>query len=219
LNKQKRTKQSPITTIIIMSISPRRRQTSELSSMLPPTTTTTQSTPNFGSTTPVVVAAASSTSTSTTSTPAWWNVMSFIPTVGSALAIGFGVWHYSDKLNRMYSYVNWVTSVWPFWFAFGHMISPNRVATSIGWPQDSPFQWEVAMANLSIGLTNLFVSVSSFDYEAYRAMLILWGAWTLGTLCIHILDALKNKNYALNNLVVPLLFSLINLAYTVYLLV
>jgi len=45
-----------------------------------------------------------------------------------------------------------VSSIWAF---MGHVFDANAVATVIGWPPDSPFQYEVGIANLAFGVLGL----------------------------------------------------------------
>jgi hypothetical protein len=35
---------------------------------------------------------------------------------------------------------------------FGHVLTPDAVAESIGWPKNSPFQQEIGFANLALGV-------------------------------------------------------------------
>ena len=48
------------------------------------------------------------------------------------------------------------------WAALGHIVFPARVAQAIGWPT-SPFQFEVGVANLGIGLAGLYAAFRSFE--------------------------------------------------------
>lgn len=64
------------------------------------------------------------------------------------------------------------------WAALGHATHPAQVAQFIGW-QPSPFQWEVAMANLGLGLTGVCSWRASRGFRwatTVVAMAFLWGA-------------------------------------------
>lgn len=39
--------------------------------------------------------------------------------------------------------------------ASGHLFFPKPVAASIGWAEGGPFQWEVGMANLGLGVAGM----------------------------------------------------------------
>lgn len=39
--------------------------------------------------------------------------------------------------------------------ASGHILMPNKIAEQIGWPIGSPFQFEIGIANLAIGLAGV----------------------------------------------------------------
>lgn len=61
----------------------------------------------------------------------------------------------------------------------GHAFIPDKIAAEIGWPPGSPFQFEVAIANLSFGLLGI---LSIFIREKFWAAVVtgncifLWGA-------------------------------------------
>ncbi len=65
-------------------------------------------------------------------------------------------------------------------FAFsGHAFEPNIIAEQIGWPTGSPFQFEIAIANLSYGVLG-FLCIK-FRGKFWMAVIIgnsifLWGA-------------------------------------------
>lgn len=83
-------------------------------------------------------------------------------------------------------------------YAFiGHTFAANQVARFIGWPTGSPFQFEVACANLAFGvlgilciwLRNNFWLATIIGYSTF-----LWGA-AYG----HIRDIVEHHNYAPGN--------------------
>jgi hypothetical protein len=48
------------------------------------------------------------------------------------------------------------------WAATGHIFFPAQAAAAIGW-QTSPFQFEVGVANLGIGLAGLYAAFGGFE--------------------------------------------------------
>lgn len=63
------------------------------------------------------------------------------------------------------------------WGFLGHVFFPAETAASIGWPE-SPFQYEIGMANLAIGVTGIVAAV--FGRPAFRWALALVALVFLG---------------------------------------
>ena len=65
-------------------------------------------------------------------------------------------------------------------YAFmGHAFLPNQVAEQIGWPTGSPFQFEIAIANLSYGLLGflcIFIRGKFWMAVVIGNCIFLWGA-------------------------------------------
>jgi len=82
------------------------------------------------------------------------------------------------------------------WSAFSHAIYTDRVAQSIGWAP-SPFQYEIAGANLGIGLGAIVAAglgVSAAWTMFFVAASFLWSA-----AAVHVADMVRNKNFTINN--------------------
>jgi hypothetical protein len=82
------------------------------------------------------------------------------------------------------------------WAALGHIVFPVRVAQAIGW-QTSPFQFEVAVANLGIGCAGLYAAFSSF--EARLATNLVLACFLIGAGIGHIRDIISAGNFAPGN--------------------
>ncbi len=68
-----------------------------------------------------------------------------------------------------------LTGLWAFVM---HGFIPKIAASFIGWPP-SPFQWEVAVANLAMALTGFFAIRASIGFQKATTLLVtvfLWGA-------------------------------------------
>lgn len=74
----------------------------------------------------------------------------------------------------------------------GHAFNPDEIAEKIGWAAGSPFQTEVAVANLSFGITGLlsFWVGGTFRVAAATAN----GIFLLGCGFIHVRDMLSHGN-------------------------
>jgi hypothetical protein len=82
------------------------------------------------------------------------------------------------------------------WAAFSHAVFAEHVAQSIGWAP-SPFQKEVAGANLGIGLGAIAASV--LGPEAAWAMTFMAAGFLWSAAATHIADMVRSKNFAINN--------------------
>ena len=82
------------------------------------------------------------------------------------------------------------------WGFAGHVFFPEQSAAGIGWP-DSPFQLEVGMANLGIGLASLYAAFRGF--EARLAASLAAASFLIGAGLIHIKEIMANGNLAPGN--------------------
>lgn len=82
------------------------------------------------------------------------------------------------------------------WAAFSHAVFPGRVAESIGWAQ-SPFQKEIAGANLGIGLGAIAASI--LGPQAAWAMTVMAAGFLWSAAAVHVADMIRRKNFAINN--------------------
>lgn len=80
---------------------------------------------------------------------------------------------------------------------FGHFFLSDMVADSIGWLPGSPFQLEVAFANLAIGLMGI-LSVNRRD-GAREATVIAVTTFSLGATVVHLIDIAATSNLAPGN--------------------
>lgn len=86
------------------------------------------------------------------------------------------------------------SSLFAFW---GHAFLADRVAASIGWAAGSPFQFEVAMANLSLGVLGILCVF--FKDNFWLATGIGNAVFLFGAAFIHIREIITKGNYAVNN--------------------
>ena len=62
-------------------------------------------------------------------------------------------------------YVSIIITTVMYMYAVGHIIMADRVAKSIGWTTGSPFQKEVAFANLSIAVGATYVTHNDLSID------------------------------------------------------
>ena len=80
---------------------------------------------------------------------------------------------------------------------FAHFFLSESVAESIGWPTGSPFQLEVAFANLTVGVLGI-VAVGRRDgfREATVIAVTIFG---VGATIVHVMDIIETGNLAPGN--------------------
>ncbi len=82
------------------------------------------------------------------------------------------------------------------WAFVGHTVFHTQVAESIGWPP-SPFQWEVAVANLAVGTLGLLSAVYRGQFRLAAA--IAGNVFLLGCAAGHFHQAFVHGNFAAGN--------------------
>jgi hypothetical protein len=79
----------------------------------------------------------------------------------------------------------------------GHTVYADTTAASIGWPAGNPFQSEVAVANLSVGVLGILCYWMRGNF--WVATVIGFSVWWLGDAVVHIRSIVVSANYAPNN--------------------
>ena len=77
-----------------------------------------------------------------------------------------------------------------------HTFQADRLAESIGWPTGNPFQTEVAIANLAIGLIGFLVF---FRRDFMLPYVIAASIFGIGAGVTHIVDIVQHANFAPGN--------------------
>ncbi len=83
------------------------------------------------------------------------------------------------------------------WAFIGHAFFTAQVAESIGWAK-SPFQFEIAVSNLSIGVLGLLCIV--FKDRFRLATAVAASVYLLGCAAVHIQQAIAYDNLSVNNI-------------------
>ncbi|MGB6427275.1 MAG: DUF6790 family protein [Methyloceanibacter sp.] len=86
-----------------------------------------------------------------------------------------------------------VQGIWAF---LGHVFLPEEAASAIGWAP-SPFQYEVGVANLGLGLASFYAAFKGF--EARAATAIAASCFLAGAGFGHLLDIMAGDNLAPGN--------------------
>lgn len=83
------------------------------------------------------------------------------------------------------------------WAFIGHYFLSDKVAESIGWPINNPFQKEVAFTSLAFGIVAILAIAFRGDYLI--AAVLTPSIFLLGAASIHIKEIIKNKNMSSGN--------------------
>ncbi|MBN2735246.1 MAG: hypothetical protein JXQ82_10400 [Methanomicrobiaceae archaeon] len=85
-----------------------------------------------------------------------------------------------------------------FYAGLGHLLMADQVAESIGWPTGSPFQREVGMWDLSLGIVGILCL--RFRNEGFwTATIIGAGIFLFGAGLGHVYEMVVNGNFSPNN--------------------
>ena len=92
------------------------------------------------------------------------------------------------------------------WGAFFHLTFPTMSAAYIGWAP-SPFQFEVGIANLAIGITCCLAFRSSLPFKA--AAVCASGTWLFGDAIGHVQQMIQSGNFAPGNAGLPFISDIV----------
>ncbi|HQC12216.1 MAG TPA: hypothetical protein PKY15_02525, partial [Methanoregulaceae archaeon] len=83
----------------------------------------------------------------------------FFPVLGACIALGHMRWRRAHGVQALEIFLMWQLAIGLgaglVYGGLGHLIFPDQVAESIGWPTGSPFQREVGMWDLALGIVGL----------------------------------------------------------------
>ena len=123
--------------------------------------------------------------------------------VAALACAGMAIWREprpvlpSFAVDRLLRYVFlFPLGVQGLWAFIGHVFFPQQSAASIGWAT-SPFQYEVGVANLGLGLACIYAAFRGF--EARVAAGIVAACFLLGAGIGHVRDLLTTGNLAPGN--------------------
>lgn len=123
--------------------------------------------------------------------------------VAALAAAGIAIWRGPRPITRGFVVDRLLRYLFVFplglqglWGFAGHVFFPAQSAAAIGWP-DTPFQLEVGMANLGLGLASVYAAFRGF--EARLAAALAGASFLIGAGLIHIKDIVAEGNFAPGN--------------------
>ncbi len=102
------------------------------------------------------------------------------------------------------------------WTGLFHVAFPEIAARSIGW-QPNPFQFEIGVADLAIGVAAIVSFWRSLDFKAAVVWYIV--LFDIGVAIGHVRDALTAGNFSVNNFGLLLLMTVAEIALLPWLLI
>jgi hypothetical protein len=88
-----------------------------------------------------------------------------------------------------------------------HTLFADQTARAIGWPTGNPFQSEVAVANLVVGVLGILCYWIRGNF--WLATVIATSVWLLGDAVVHIYHIVVNQNYHPGNAGLPFYFDIL----------
>jgi len=120
--------------------------------------------------------------------------------VAALVATGVAVWREPRPIMRGFVIDRLLRYLFLFplglqglWAFIGHVFFAEQAAASIGWA-NTPFQYEVGVANLGLGLASIYAAFRGF--EARLAVGIAAACFLVGAGIIHVKDILETGNLA-----------------------
>jgi hypothetical protein len=104
--------------------------------------------------------------------------------------------HKKLEIILMY-YIVFAIGVTGLFAAYGHIFMANQIAQDIGWPTGSPFQTEVAFANLAFGVLGILCIWIRGKF--WLATIIGSGVFLFADGIGHIIQIVNNHDYAPDN--------------------
>ena len=88
-----------------------------------------------------------------------------------------------------------------------HTLLADQTARAIGWPTGNPFQSEVAVANLAVGVLGILCYWIRGNF--WLATVIATSVWLLGDAVVHIYHIVVNQNYHPGNAGLPFYYDIL----------
>ncbi len=126
----------------------------------------------------------------------------FFPVLGAIVALVHIWWKRQERTAIFRVFLMWQLAIGLglsyLYAGFGHLVFPDQVAASIGWPPGSPFQREVGMWDFSIGVVGLLcLKFRSIGF--WTATVIAFGIFSIGAGIGHVYELVVHGDVSINN--------------------
>ena len=135
-------------------------------------------------------------------------ILSNVPALAFAGALALAL-AWRDGRSLAARLLDWMlllsVGVASLWAGLFHVFAPGLAAASIGW-QVSPFQFEIGVADMSIGLVGIASFWRSFAFKSAAVAYIV--LFDIGVAIGHVREAVIHGNFAANNFGLLLLLTI-----------
>ena len=148
-------------------------------------------------------------------------IFTLVAVVGASIHLAFSSGRRSSRAAIAETYLLYLLFIYVglmgLLTAYAHVFRPVETSASIGW-QTSPYEYEVGMADLTVGV--LGVLCLTFRGDFWLATAIANAVWLLGDAVGHVRQMRLNNNHAANNsgifLITEFIMPLVILFLTLY---
>ncbi|MCQ8893899.1 MAG: hypothetical protein NQU46_04635 [Methanolinea sp.] len=124
------------------------------------------------------------------------------PLLGAVIAFVHVSWKHHAGPRVLETFLAWQLAVGLglgyVYAGLGHLLFPDIVAASIGWPPHSPFQREVGMWDLAIGIVGI-LCLKARSTGFWTATLVTYGIFSWGAGLGHVYELVVHGNVSINN--------------------
>lgn len=125
----------------------------------------------------------------------------FFPLLGAIIALIHIQWKKMGRAEAIGTFLMWQLAIGfglsYLYAATGHLFLADKVAESIGWPTGSPFQREVGMWDLSMGICGLLCL--KFRDDFWTAVIIGFGIFSVLAGLGHVWELVVHADFSPNN--------------------
>ncbi len=126
----------------------------------------------------------------------------FLPLSAFLIALVHIRWKHCTGYRAIGAVLMWQLSIGLglgyLWAGIGHLLIPDSIAGSIGWPAGSPFQREVGMWDLSLGIVGM-LCILFRDEGFWLAAIIGTGLFSIFAGLGHFYELIFHGDIAVNN--------------------
>ncbi|OPX66148.1 MAG: hypothetical protein A4E37_02096 [Methanoregulaceae archaeon PtaB.Bin056] len=126
----------------------------------------------------------------------------FFPALGAIVALVHIFWKRKEGMAVIRAFLMWQLAIGLglsyIYAGFGHLVFPDQVAASIGWPPGSPFQREVGLWDFAIGIVGL-LCLKFRSVWFWTAIVIAFGIFSIGAGIGHVYELVVHGDVSINN--------------------